>query len=83
MEPKVFRVAVTCGHSYCAACIFGIYNKRNQQQLDCPYCRAPIVTIFKAFPQTQPDDQIELIREQIRQYNGMFGDDRSVKRTII
>lgn len=49
VEPKVLRVAVTCGHSYCADCIFGIYRKHNRTQIDCPYCRANIVTIFKAF----------------------------------
>jgi DNA-directed RNA polymerase subunit RPC12/RpoP len=49
VEPKVFRVAVTCGHSYCADCIFKIYAKQNFEQIKCPYCNSKIITIFKAF----------------------------------
>ena len=82
-EPKIFRVAVTCGHSYCADCIFRIYAKHSYAQIECPYCRAKIITIFKAFPEAEPRDRIEEIRMQIREYNSKFGDDRSIKRTII
>lgn len=48
-EPKVFRVVATCSHSFCADCLFRIYNSRGQTQIDCPLCRKDIVTIFKSF----------------------------------
>jgi uncharacterized membrane protein YkvA (DUF1232 family) len=83
VEPKVFRVAVTCGHSYCANCIFSIYAKRNHEQIECPLCRAKIITIFKAFPEVEPAEKVEEIRMLIRDYNSKYGDDRSVKRTIV
>ena len=48
-EPKNFRVAATCSHSFCADCILGYYRKKNFEQIDCPLCRKDIVALFKAF----------------------------------
>jgi len=51
-EPKAFRVVVTCGHSFCADCLFRIYKSKNEERIDCPLCRKDIVAIFKSFPET-------------------------------
>jgi hypothetical protein len=48
-EPKVYRIAATCAHSFCADCILGYYKKNNFERIDCPLCRKDIVALFKAF----------------------------------
>lgn len=57
-EPKVFRIAATCAHSFCADCILGYYRKNNYDRIDCPLCRKDIIALFKAFDQQQPADKI-------------------------
>lgn len=50
--------------------------------MECPYCRSKIITVFKAFKETEPADLIEQFRMQIKDYNTKFGDDRTLVRTI-
>ena len=42
-----FEVESNCGHVYCAKCFVEFWRSRNNEQLDCPYCRRPISLFFE------------------------------------